>query len=154
MTGFVANGTPATETDIKNHAFFPDINPDDCRQVMRIDANITAERLRHSLINAISDVNTELKAWADTQKAAGHATLNDVPSDRIDDISEKIQQYTRAVFNFAKAEVTERYRDIDTTGIGGQRAEDVEDTTGHYRREGILAIRTILNKPRTSVELI
>lgn len=154
MNGFVANSPAATETDILQSGFYPDISPSDFRAVMRLDQSITPQRLRHSLINAINDTNGELRGWKASQIEAGHTTLTEVPADDIDGESVKAQLYKRAVYNTAKAELVERYRDYDSTLSGSQRADEMEETIDQYRRNAIVAIRELTDRPRSAVELI
>ncbi len=154
MSGFVANSPTITETDVSNTSFYPAISPTECREVMRIDGSITAERLRHALINAMTEANDNLSLWMHTQQAQGYASLTDVPADQIDGVSINIQLYQRAVYNWAKAEITERYRDYDSTLKASQRAETLDETIDHYRREAIIAIRAISGRQRTTIELI
>lgn len=154
MTGFVANSPATTEPDIQNNSFSPDISLSDFRAVMRLDQSITADRIRHALINAINDTNGELKSWKAEQTTAGHTTLADVPADQIDGKSIKVQLYIRAVYNAAKAELVERYRDFDSTLNGSQRAEEMDETIDQYRRQAIIAIRDLIDRPRSTIELI
>lgn len=154
MSGFVANTPAAIETDIANDGFFPAISLVDCRDVMRLDQDITSPRLRHSLINAISSVNWDLSGWKATQTAVPYNTLADVPARQIDDTSEKISLYKRAVYSYAKAELNERYRDYDSTLNATQRAEELDQTIDQYRRESIIAVRAIMEQPRSTIELI
>jgi hypothetical protein len=152
--GFVANSPSIEEPDIGNSAFWPAISLTDCRAVMRIGSEITPERLREALINGIIDTNADLTAWKDKQVLAGHDTLAAVPADEIGGDSINLTLYRRAVYNFAKAELTERYRDYDSTLQGGDRADNLDPTIDQYRRQAILAIRQISGRQRTTVELI
>ncbi len=154
MTGFVANSPSIEEPDIANSAFWPAVSLVDCRAVMRIGSEITPERLREALINGIIDTNADLATWRFTQEQAGHADLAAVPAEEIDGDSINLILYRRAVYNFAKAELTERYRDYDSTLQGGDRADDLDPTIDQYRRQAILAIRQISGRQRTTVELI
>lgn len=154
MAGFVANTPATTETDITNDGFFPAISLTDCRAVIRLDQDITTERLRHSLINAISAVNWDLTIWKVEQETNGHADLAAVPARQIDGASEKLNLYQRAVYNHAKAEINERYRDYDSTLNATQRAEELDETIDQYRRESIIAVRALMEQPRSTIELI
>ncbi|SEA27663.1 head completion/stabilization protein [Marinobacterium iners] len=152
--GFVANSPSIEEPDIANSAFWPHVSLTDCRAVMRIGSEITPERLREALINGIIDTNADLAAWRFTQEQAGHADLAAVPAEEIDGDSINLTLYRRAVYNFAKAELTERYRDYDSTLQGGDRADNLDPTIDQYRRQAILAIRQISGRQRTTVDLI
>jgi hypothetical protein len=72
----------------------------------------------------------------------------------IDGTSTLVLLYRRAVFTAAKAEVVERYRDVDITGAGQRKVEDLEPSVGELRRDSLHAIRDILGVGRTAVELI
>lgn len=154
MSGFVANTPAAAEDDITSSAFWPTISPSDCRDVMRIDSSITPERLRAALVAAICDVNTDLADWRSLQTESGYTTLAEVPADQIDGSSILLQLYRRAVYSFAKAELTEHYRDYDSTLNASDRADMLDPSIDEYRRQGILAIRQISGRQRTTVELI
>lgn len=154
MTGFVANTPSLEEPNIKNSVFWPEISMVDCRAVMRIGSEITPERLREALINAMIDVNSDLHDWRFKNEQAGHADLASVPAEQINEESINLTLYRRAVYNFAKAELTERYRDYDSTLQGGDRSDNLDPTIDQYRRQGILAVRQISGRQRTTVELI
>lgn len=154
MSGFVINTPPPEETDIENIAFFPSISPARCREVMRIDSSITPDRLRAALVSAMHDTNHDLKGWRADQEALGLNSLAEVSADEIDGSSIYLQLYQRAVYNFAKAEMTERYRDYDNTLEASDRADDLDKTIDQYRRQAMLAIRKIAGRQQTTVELI
>jgi hypothetical protein len=154
MNGFVPTQAPDNEPDIVNIDFYIDISPSACRDAIRLEQSITPERLRMALVESIKRVNNELNGWKQTQLDAGINTLNDVPADHIDDESVHISSYKSAVYYFAKADLLEQYRDYDSSATGVQRAEDKDDTADEYRRKGQLAVRDILGKPHTTVELI
>lgn len=154
MTGFVANSAPADEADIRNAPFWPDISPAACREAMRIGTEITPKRLRHSLIDAMLEANQDLLQWQKQQEEQGHDELAAVPVDEIDGESRYLSLYRRAVYSFAKAELTERYRDYDSTLNASQQADKLDNTIDQYRRMAILAIRGILGRSHSTVELI
>jgi hypothetical protein len=67
------------------------------RATLRIDSSITPARLETAVISAAINLNRELAEWREAQQAAGHATLDDVPGDRINDVSVKAHLYLRAI---------------------------------------------------------
>jgi hypothetical protein len=154
MTGLVPSTPADEETDITNTPFFPAISPADCRLVIRLEQNITAERLRAALVNAIMHINTTLDSWKNEQIAGGFSTLDDIEAEEIDGTSINLQHYKRAVYFHAKAELIDQYLDADVTASGVQRAEEKGETADDYRRGSILAIRSILGRPQSTVELI
>lgn len=151
---FIAKADAAVETAIANDGFFPSINPVDARDAMRMDGTVTAERLRNSLIDAISSVNDELAVWKAAQIAAGHATLTAVPASTVDAISAHLHRYKRAVYAMSKANLIERYRDFDSTNAGNKKADQMENPIDDLRRDARWAISDILDIGRTTVELI
>lgn len=160
MGSFVSLPDPATATDdpaaaapVVNDGFFPDIDLTAIRDIGRI-GTVTNARLRASVIAAIITVARDLDAWANTQKAAGFATLAAVPAVQIDGASRLVHLYHRAVAMFAKAELVERMSDYDTTGAGGKKIDELGDATDDLRRDGTHAVRDMLGRLRTNVELI
>lgn len=151
---FIAKADAPAETPIANDGFFPDIDPVDAREVVRMDGTVTAERLHHSLIDAISSINGELGAWKAAQIAAGHATLAAVPAPAIATISIHVHHYKRAVYALTKANLVERYRDFDSTNAGNKKADQMENPIDDLRRDVRWAISDILGICRTTVELI
>ncbi len=152
--GIIAANQPAPEEEISNDTFFPDVSPADCRDVLRLDDNITPGRLRAALIQAIIHVNGNLSTWVDTQITAGVNHIESVNSPLIDGERIHTQQYRTAVYYHAKANLLDQYRDYDTSNTGSERAEDKEQTADEYRRQAILAMRNITGTPHTTVELI
>lgn len=154
--GFIATGDPTApaEAVLVNDGFFPDIDPADLRKIERLDGTVTYERLLSALIDAITSVNGELAAFKAAQVLAGHATLAAVPADTINNVSVKVHRYKRAVFSLAKADLTERYRDYDSTNAGNKKADQMETPIDDMRRDARWAISDILGIGRNTVELI
>jgi len=139
---------------IANDGFFPDIDPAMFREQHRIRDAVTPARAREALIAGILTVGRDLAAWAAGHRAVGILRLDDVPASTIDGISTLVLLYRRAVFTAAKAEVVERYRDVDLTGAGQRKVEDLEPSVAELRRDSLHAIRDMLAVTRTCVELI
>ena len=152
---FVAVGTASTDqAAITNDAFWPAIDPDDCRAVMKLDGTATDPRLRTALITAIADANRQLAPWAATHQAAGRTTLADVPAMHVDGGSLKVHQYKVAVYYLATAELTEHLRSIDTSRQGNAAADVLETPIDTHRRTAHWLLNDIRGNPRTTVELI
>ncbi|RXD02497.1 head completion/stabilization protein [Sphingomonas sp. UV9] len=163
MTGLIATVLPDEDTlppaIIVNDGFFPDVDPAMFRAQHRIRDAVTTERAREALIAAMLAVYRDLAAWSRGHRAAGLKTLADVRlSDgsisTIDGTNTLVLLYHRAVFTAAKAEVVERYRDVDLTSAGQRKVEDLEPSVTELRRDSIHAIRDMLGVTRTAVELI
>jgi hypothetical protein len=145
---------PAPEATIVNNGFFPDVTPAAVREAARISDTITAPRLRAAILGAIMTAEIDLRAFAAASIAAGYATLAAVPAPQLDGESVQVIRYQRAIALYAKAELIERHRDFDMTGAGNAQADDLTASIGELRRDALHAIRDILGKSRTTVDLI
>jgi hypothetical protein len=160
MSSFLATAeptrpdAPANAAIVKNDGWFPDIDMNALRASMRLDGTATHDRLRDATIDAIASVNAELGAWQTAHVAAGYADLSTVPAPSIGGESVQLARYRRAVFNLTHADLTERYRDFDSTKAGGQKAEDLETTICDARRNVRWALSDMRGLPRSTIELI
>jgi len=145
---------PAEETDVVNDGFFPNIAPAAVREAARIPTNITPARLRAAILGAIMTVEIDLRAFAAASIAAGHATLAAVPAPQLDGKSVQLIRYHRAIALYAKAELIERHRDFDTSAAGGGQADELTPSIGELRRDAQHAVRDMLGRTRTVVDLI
>ncbi|WP_019409501.1 head completion/stabilization protein [Pseudomonas psychrophila] len=153
MSAFVASG-PVDSGRINTDPFWPSIDLDHLRATLRIDASVTPARLETAVIAAVVNLNRELGEWRTTQLAAGYSTLDEVPGDRIKDVSVQVHLYRRAIEAGTGAEVCERYRDYSATNTGANKAVELTPNIDDYRRDLRWAIRDFLGRPRTTVELI
>lgn len=145
----------AAPTPIDTGGWFPAIDPAQFRDEQRVDANaITDARVRQALVNAIIRVGRDLKDWRLAQIASGFASLDLVPADKVDGVSELTTLYRRAVFTAAKAEIVECFVDVDTTGRGERSADQLDPTVAELRRDSVHAVREILDVGRMTIELI
>lgn len=150
---------PASADDdltIPNLPFFPDIKVGDVRAEIRVDGTVTAARFRDVLLSAVFSVNHELTAWRIGKEDAGYATLTAVPADMAGSVSRLVHLYLRAIKCAMKAELLERYRDIDTARLPGaaQKENDLTEQIDEFRRDMRWAIRDILGVSRATVELL
>lgn len=146
--------TPPDSATVANDGFFPDIDLDHMRAAVRLDGTVTPERLRDAAIAAALQVNDELAEWKAEKIAAGFEQLVDVTARQIDGESVNLVRYRTAVYRLARADLTERYRDFDSTKSGVDQAEKLECTIDDDRRAARWSIRDLLGKSRTTVELI
>lgn len=154
MSAFIAPGRNTPSDDITSGAWWPTVSPAQVRDDMRITGTVTESRLRSSLINAVTTVNTALAAWSQRHKVAGHQSLAEVPADEISGVSRLVLLYRRAVATYAAAELTERYRSYDATDSANQRADDLTPSIAEIRRDHRWAMRDLQGLPRTTVDLI
>ena len=162
---FIATAPPAaTGTSpspdplvIENDGWFPNIDLAHMRDAMRLDGTVTNERLAQAVIIAVLHVNGELDTWQWQKHAAGHLTMAAVPAGTINRESKLTIQYRRAVYSMAKADLIERYRDIDSTAssLTDKKAmEWMNDAPSEQRRNAHWAVSDILGRTHATVELI
>ena len=145
---FIANPTsPADEATIENFSeFWPAFDPSDVRQILRLESDITTARLTALLQNAIIDINEELTDYVDNKQSSGIS---------FEEIPEATQhQYRRAVYATAQAQLLSDMRDYDTTATGQDRADETNASIDVQLRVATLAVRSILGKPSSHIELI
>lgn len=144
---------PNPSGTIQNDGWFPDIPLNEARESLRTDGTVTDTRLRDALVAAIIQVNTELAAWKVGRIAAGATDLNS-DGDHIGGRSIRATLYRQAVFRLAHADLTERYRDFDSTKSGTDTAEKTDPTADDDRRAARWALNDLKSTPRTTIELI
>jgi len=160
VSGFSCNpsiipAVPAgVEPVIANDGWFPDVDPVAFRRQMRIRDGVTPDRLREAILGAMITVGDNLAAWRAPLEAGGAATLAAVPAPGLGGESRLLVLYRRALGAFAKADLVERYRDMDLTGAGQRQVGDLDASIEELRRDGIFAIRDMIGRPRLLAELI
>lgn len=153
MGGFVGNA-PAQPFTLTNDGFWPNIDAAHLRERQRIGSNVTNARLEEAAVAAMISVNRELRTLKLRYMALGHDTLEAVPADKINNESELVHTYRRAIYSEASAEVAERYRTYSATEAGAAKGEAEDQTADDYRRDKRFAIRDLLGISRTTVELL
>jgi hypothetical protein len=154
MSSFLAAPAPTNLRTIVNDGFFPEIDVNTALAAMRQDGTATAERLRAALVDAVLSVNDDLRSWQAMQQAAGHMTLEAVPTGQIDGKPSHLHRYLRAVYCEARAGLIERYRDYDATAAGDRKAEALMQAVEDLRRDARWAISDIVGRSRSTVALI
>ncbi len=151
MSAFVSTGS-TTEFILTNDGWFPDIDATAARSALRADGSVTDVRLETALVNAMLSVNQDLNEFkADHQE---HHSLASIPAAEINKTSRLVILYKRAVVCTAGAEIAERYRSYDTSASGDKNADALTDTADELRRDARWAIRDLIGRVRTTVELI
>lgn len=158
---FIATARPpvtGAELPVENDPWFPAIDPADLRATCRLDGTVTPQRLQHTLVQALASVNAELADWRTAREAEGAAALADVPAGRLNGESVKAHHYRRAVYACVQADLSEVYREIDTTPQAIGKTDRVTDQlatkTEEHRRNQRWAISDLLGLRRTVVDLI
>lgn len=137
---------------VTSGAFWPEIRLADLRRAMRLNGLVTTDRLKYMTTEAVLTVNRQLTEWRAGQ--AEYVSLAAVPSETINDTTEMVYRYRRAVYCIAKALLTEGYRDVDTTGQGEKHAAALASQIDTLWRDANFAIRDILNISRGLAELV
>lgn len=154
MSGFIATGGADAVHPIENSTFWPDIDGQQLRAAMRLDASITDERLEVAAINAMIEANRELAEYRAAREADGHSALADVPADTIKGTSQLLHLYRRAIYSAATAELIERYRGYDATNSGEQKISEEHSNADELRRDARKALRTLMGISHATVELL
>jgi len=76
------------------------------------------------------------------------------PNIGIKDFRESMRDYKQSVFNEAKADLTERFRDFDSTKSGHKEADKLEIGINDYRQKSREHIRALLGTNRAIIGLI
>lgn len=154
---FLGNPPAPAATDepaVANDGWFPDIDLAKLRATARLDGTVTPDRLRHSTVQAVLAINSELAGYKQAQRALNRQKLDDVPAPQVGGQSAQLAHYLRAVYSSVQADLVERYRDFDTTGSGDKAAEKLELRSDDLRRDVRWAISDFLGIRRTTVDLI
>lgn len=142
---------------VENDGWFPDIDLAHLRDAMRLDGTVTQPRLTQAIVDAVIHVNQELADWRTAQLEAGYPDMAAVPAPSVNRESTLVIHYRRAVYSTAKADLIERYRDIDSTASSLADKKSMEwqnDAPEDQRRNAHWAIADILGRTHTTVELI
>lgn len=157
---FVTADTPDQEQEpiVTNDGWFPDVDPAKVRNACRLDATVTADRLKSALQSAILTVNEELRDWAQEQRARwGYEQLGDVPAAQVGGESAKTVHYHRAVHACVQAELVQTYRGMAAIATGNKLDrghEDLQLSAGDYLQQLRHAISDIRGQARCTVDLL
>lgn len=153
-TEVVVPDVPTPNSVIACGEFWPDIDPGQCREEMRLDGTVTDQRLRMALVAAITQVQDTLAPWVTTQQENGATVLSDTTTRTVDGVNINEWRFKRAVYCYAAANIQERMRSFDTTAEGHKRADALTDPIDDHRRDGQWAVSDMMGRGRTFVELI
>lgn len=112
-----------------------------------------------SWARAVRPCSAWLRWWSPhnnkaARQAEGHATLADVPAEKIKGESQWLHLYRRVIYCGALAELIERYNSFDATNSGEQKVTEEESSPDQLRRDARKALRTILGISHATVELL
>ncbi|MBK1725709.1 head completion/stabilization protein [Halorhodospira neutriphila] len=151
---FAPTNDPSSSDQTLSGGWWPDVSVSAWRAATRTHDTVTDERIVEALRTAMGSVQLELDGWQSERQAEGASSLEDVPARDLGGVSALVHWYRSAVYAEAKALVLEWYRDNETTSDGHDRADQYVAVVDSYRREARHAIRRILGRSLTTVELI
>ncbi len=158
MSGFVSSPAPDASPEgsvLECGPFWPDIDINHFRDAQRIGGTLIPDgRIRDALLGAVIAAETDLGAWRAALEAAGTASLADAPSAMIGTEKRLVLLWYRAVYALATADLLETHRDVTATGTGQAAMPELDQRAEDHRRNALHAIRAMLAKGRTTVELI
>jgi hypothetical protein len=139
--GFSAT-SPVIDTTVKNlHPFFPDLSTKEFADASRLDGSVTPERMKQALLFAMAKVNRELDSLRFPQVLPIFRSLSEY-DERLQ--TNNVFLYKTAVWNEARASLTEHYRDFDSTSDSTKRGDLLTPQIDAYRRDVRHAINLIL----------
>lgn len=150
----IAKANESSDDIIDNDPFFPSIDLDGVRKAQRLDGTITSERLKRAVISAMIEVNNDLNAWRLVQQANGIRSLDELNENRVDAQSKYVHLYQQAVYCWANALICDRYLNYDATAKTIKQIESEQQSAGDLYRDARYAIRDILGKSHSTLELI
>jgi len=158
LNGFVSSPAPAATPPGEMLAcgpFWPDIDINHFRDAQRIGGTLIPNaRLCDALLGAVMAVESDLAEWRAAQEEGGFASLALVPSVQIGTQKRNVLLWRRAVYAMATADLVETHRDVTATGTGQGAMGELDLRAEDHRRNATHAIRDILDRTRTAVELI
>lgn len=152
MSSFVPSTNPAaSDATVSNDGFFPDLELDVVRKRTGLTDVFSNDRIVAATQDAIMEINAVLADWVGDQEAG---TLADVPAKSYGDISEKTHWYLTAVCNRVRSMLVDTTRDYDSTKSGHDRADALEATSDRWLQSSNEAVARLMDRKRTTVELI
>ncbi|WP_299379614.1 head completion/stabilization protein [uncultured Kiloniella sp.] len=151
---FVPNNhnTPATDETVSNTGFYPDLSLDEFKKSMSVGNDNDVTRLTAIVTEAMIEINRSLMSWRDG--LLQYASLDLVPAIMYGETSEKVFLYKTAVFNRARALLVETRKDYDSTKSGRDKADQIELPADDYYRASTEALNRLIDRPRSTIELI
>lgn len=139
---------------VTNDGFWPDIDLVHLRQAIRLDTTIDPARLRDAVVQAMLEAGRSLELWRSVTAPAA-ANLQEVPPRRlIENVSDYIHHYTRAIYSLVGADLGERLMSQSMTAAGDDRRESLAAEVDQHRRNARWAIQDFKGARRATVELI
>ena len=143
---------PVSDDVVTTPPFMPNLSVRDFSEAMKLDGTVTPARMNYALKSASLDVCRELRHWgAHVIENEGYLTLAEYD---VANETNKSFSFKAAVYNTAKAKLTEHYRDYDTGRDATSRSKELTPTIDSCYRNARNAIADITDAPHSTIELI
>ena len=134
---------------INGEPFWPDVDVGDFRRQRALPTTVQDDTLGHALLNAMGELNLNLKDVVTHWTQRGIHRANDVPGGKMGDISQLTAQYKKALYARAKADLVGEF------AITGRRdthpALGDDEARQRLLGEAAITIRNMLQIPRVGV---
>lgn len=148
MSDWLDNTKKIPDVEIRRGTFFPPVGSRKFFEQYRPPAELPAETVLAHLRQAVIAVGRELDAWRSAQTAA---TLERVPAETVDGVSELVTLWERAVYCEAKAEILHETLTADRRKAAENAAKTSDETEEKYREFAADAVSLIVGESRVYV---
>lgn len=143
------------EITLENNGFFPDLSLGNFQRLYRVPTEYHQEKVEHHLRLAMLDTNEDLFDQQDAWMTDGHATLGAVSAETLGGENVLVEQYRRAVFCRATANLFGEFATVTRREIGENQAKESDSTAKMYRAQADRALRHLQGRKTTiTAELI
>jgi hypothetical protein len=137
---------------LTNNGFMPNIKLADFQEQYRVANEYAQSMVEQTLLLAMIEINTRLKAKQTIWMADGIADLQDVPNQPVE--NGLITLYLAAVMHWAKGELIRRYPTVTTRKTSDVTSKNSEKIEDWYRSGADQYVRQILGKTGITCELL
>lgn len=148
MAGWLDNTRTIPDEMIRRGTFYPPVGSRKFFELYRPPSELPPETVLAHLRQAVIAVGRQLDDWRANQTAA---TLADVPCETVDNVSELVILWERAVYCEAKAEILRETLTADRRATAENAAKTGSETEEKYREFAADAIAQIRGEARIYV---
>lgn len=152
MSDFNGRSTYSMTGTIQNNGFFPDLDLSEFQKEWRVANDYRQESVETHLLNAILEINRQLKSFQAENLGAG--TLDNVTQDTLGQTKALVHQYKRAVYSHAKAYLLREFATINRREKAENLAKESEESHDALLEQSNLAVRYIQNRPVIGVDAL
>jgi len=150
-----SSGANYQTTEITNDSFWPHINAGDFEKRRGVPAAQDSDRIAISLVNAMAEVNLQLKSLKAAYLQQGYSAASAVPANpSIQGKNRIVIQYEAAVFARAKADLLPDIATVHQRKEGDHLADRSEEVKHELLAESERIIRNMCGMNRSTVTLL